>query len=220
MLSFIIDISLVFHRTDQERWEQLKPVREGHECTRAACAITSQFLSAIGQALRSPLTSIKASRDLLNTGVLGEGPGTLKPALSIAAGLSHEGGTAQVRGEQRGERMRFRGQGDGIGIAENAHDRVYGTVGRVVSSDIRKAGGTGLGINIARQTVEGHDGRVNDESERGRGATVPVEVDRIPKAAKVEAAAGDQPMAVSAQAQMAPCADESRGFGGIAGENG
>lgn len=281
VLYFIIDVSLVFYRNYQERLQQLKTIREENERTKAAYEIKSQFLSTVSHELRTPLTSIKASLDLLNTGVLGEVPDNLKPALSIAAKngqrlanliddlldlqkieagemvfhfetinvgelvkeaiestksygehlgihvtmvvpkdevqikgdqsrliqvmnnllsnalkFSHEGGTVQVRVEPRGERVRICVQDEGVGIPKDAHDRVFGKFSQVDSSDIRKVGGTGLGMNITKQIVERHDGKVDYESELGRGSTFYVEFDRIPKNAKVEPE--DEPLAVSA----------------------
>ena len=281
VLYFIIDISLVFYRNYQERLEQMKLIREENERTKAAYEIKSQFLSTVSHELRTPLTSIKASLDLLNTGVLGEVPDTLKPALKIAAKnaqrlanliddlldlqkieagemvfhfeeldvgdlvkeaiestksygeqlgihvtmvvpkdevkihgdqsrliqvmnnllsnalkFSHEGGTVQVRVEPRGERVRICVQDEGVGIPENSHDKVFGKFSQVDSSDIRKVGGTGLGMNITRQIVERHDGRVDYESELGRGSTFYVEFDRLPASAKTDV--GTHPLAASA----------------------
>ncbi len=116
--------------------------------------------------------------------------------LSNALKFSDEGGTVRVRVEPRGERVRICVQDEGIGIPENAHDRVFGKFSQVDSSDIRKVGGTGLGMNITKQIVERHDGRVDYESALGQGSTFYVEFDRIPAAAKAEVA--DQPLAVSA----------------------
>lgn len=281
VLYFIIDVSLVFYRNYQERLEQMKLIREENERTKAAYEIKSQFLSTVSHELRTPLTSIKASLDLLNTGVLGEVPDNLKPALKIAAKngqrladliddlldlqkieagemvfhfeeldvgelvkeaiestksygeqlgihvtmvvpteqvkiqgdqarliqvmnnllsnalkFSHEGGTVQVRVEPRGERVRICVKDDGVGIPENSHDKVFGKFSQVDSSDIRRVGGTGLGMNITRQIVERHDGRVDYESELGRGSTFYVEFDRIPAGAKTDS--DTQPLAVPA----------------------
>ena len=281
VLYFIIDISLVFYRNYQERLEQMKLIREENERTKAAYEIKSQFLSTVSHELRTPLTSIKASLDLLNTGVLGDVPDTLKPALSIAAKngqrladliddlldlqkieagemvfhfetinvgelvkeaiestksygehlgihvtmvvpkdevqirgdqsrliqvmnnllsnalkFSNEGGTVQVRVEPKGDRVRICVQDEGVGIPENAHDRVFGKFSQVDSSDIRKVGGTGLGMNITKQIVERHDGRVDYESALGEGSTFYVEFDRIPQGDKPEVE--DEPMAALA----------------------
>lgn len=265
VLYFIVDISLMFYRQYQDRLEQLERVKEENVRTKAAYEIKSQFLSTVSHELRTPLTSIKASLDLVNTGVLGEVPDNLKPALTIAAKNSHrlanliddlldlqkieagemvfhfetidvselvkdavestksyadhlgihvatvlptqemqmrgdhsrliqvmhnlmsnalkfsrEGGTVQVRLEARGPKVRISVQDEGVGIPENARDRVFGKFSQVDSSDIRKVGGTGLGMNITKQIVERHEGLVDYESQLGVGSTFYVEFDRLP----------------------------------------
>ncbi len=281
VLYFIVDISLVFYRNYQERLQQLKTIREENERTKAAYEIKSQFLSTVSHELRTPLTSIKASLDLVHTGVLGDVPENLKPALSIAAKngqrladliddlldlqkieagemafrfetidvcelvkdaiegtrsygeqlgihvtmvlpkdevqirgdqqrlmqvmnnllsnalkFSHEGGTVQVRVEIRGDRVRICVQDEGIGIPKDSRDRVFGKFSQVDSSDIRKVGGTGLGMSITKQIVERHEGKVDYESELGHGSTFYVEFNRLRSEESHVPEA--EPMAVSA----------------------
>lgn len=281
VLYFIVDLSLAFYKQYQERLEQLKKVREENRRTKAAYEIKSQFLSTVSHELRTPLTSIKASLDLVNTGVLGDVPGNIKPALSIAARNSHrlanliddlldlqkieagemvfhfdkidvaelvkeavestksyadhlgihvatvlptremqmrgdhsrliqvmhnlmsnalkfsrEGGTVQVRVEARGQKVRISVQDEGIGIPENAREKVFGKFSQVDSSDIRRVGGTGLGMNITKQIVERHDGTVDYESKLGEGSTFYVEFDRLAQEGAVAVAGG--PVALTA----------------------
>ncbi len=264
VIYFVFDTSLKFHRNYQERLEQMKRIKAESARTKAAYEIKSQFLSTVSHELRTPLTSIKASLDLVNTGVLGEVPESLKPTLSIAAkngqrlaGLiddlldlqkmeagkmdfhfeklnvselvkeavestagyagklgihvttilptqelmmqgdysrliqvmnnllsnalkfSKDGGSVRVRVEPIGNRVRISVQDDGIGIPEDARERVFGKFSQVDSSDIRKVGGTGLGLNIARQIVERHEGTIHYESEERVGTTFYVEFDQI-----------------------------------------
>jgi len=264
VLYFIIDTSLNFYRHYQERLKQIKLIREENERTKAAYEIKSQFLSTVSHELRTPLTSIKASLDLVNNGTLGEVPGNLKGALSIAAKngqrlanliddlldlqkmeageldlvletmgvndlvkeavestagyagklgihvttilpaqelmiqgdhsrlvqvmnnlmsnalkFSDEGGSVQVRVEAKGDHVRISVEDEGMGIPENARDRVFGKFSQVDSSDIRKVGGTGLGLNITKQLVERHGGRIDYESQQGVGTTFYVEFDLV-----------------------------------------
>jgi len=268
VIYFIFDTSQKFFRNYQERLEQLKRIEAESARTKAAYEIKSQFLSTVSHELRTPLTSIKASLDLVNTGVLGEVPDNLKPTLSIAAKngqrladliddlldlqkmeagkmgfhfealnvselvkeavestadyagklgihvttilptqelvmqgdhsrliqvmnnllsnalkFSTDGGSVRVRVEPNGSRVRISVQDEGIGIPENARDRVFGQFSQVDSSDIRKVGGTGLGLNITRQIVERHEGTIHYESEQGIGTTFYVEFDQLRQAA-------------------------------------
>jgi signal transduction histidine kinase len=60
---------------------------------------------------------------------------------------------------------------DGPGIAAEHRERVFDRFYRVDAARSRAAGGSGLGLAIVRQTVEAHGGRVELDSEPGRGST-------------------------------------------------
>jgi len=57
----------------------------------------------------------------------------------------------------------------GIGIPEEHFDRVFDSFYQVDTSATRIFGGIGLGLSLARQFVEMHNGRIWVESEYGRG---------------------------------------------------
>jgi len=58
----------------------------------------------------------------------------------------------------------------GIGISEDEYEKIFERFYQVPTSDHRTYGGTGLGLTIARQIVELHDGHMLVESEPGRGS--------------------------------------------------
>jgi signal transduction histidine kinase len=60
----------------------------------------------------------------------------------------------------------------GIGIPEEAHERIFQRFERAASS--RNYGGQGLGLYIVRQLVEAHGGALQLQTERGRGSTFTV----------------------------------------------
>lgn len=99
--------------------------------------------------------------------------------LSNALKFSTQGGSVTVRVETLGTRIRILVEDEGVGIPIGAKDRVFGRFSQVDSSDIRKVGGTGLGLNITKQIVERHNGTIDYVSELGVGSTFFIEFDRL-----------------------------------------
>jgi signal transduction histidine kinase len=63
-----------------------------------------------------------------------------------------------------------------MGIAREMQERIFLRYERGVS--VRNYGGLGLGLYIAKQIVEAHDGTLRVESELGHGSTFWVELPR------------------------------------------
>lgn len=99
--------------------------------------------------------------------------------LSNALKFSDEGGAVTVRVTQMGDRVRIEVADNGVGIPEGAKDRVFGKFSQVDSSDIRKVGGTGLGLNITKQIVERHGATIDYDSTVGEGTTFILDFDRL-----------------------------------------
>ena len=59
----------------------------------------------------------------------------------------------------------------GVGIPPESEDRVFGQFSQIDSSDQRKVGGTGLGMNISKQIVKRHQGKLEYISTLGEGTT-------------------------------------------------
>ncbi len=64
----------------------------------------------------------------------------------------------------------------GIGIPKEAKERVFNRFFRVDKARSRSMGGTGLGLAIVRFIAEKHNGKVNMESEFGKGTTFTVKI--------------------------------------------
>lgn len=99
--------------------------------------------------------------------------------MSNALKFSEEGDSVQVRVETTGNRVRISVQDEGSGIPSGAKDCVFGKFSQVDSSNIRRVGGTGLGLNISKQIVERHHATIDYVSELGVGTTFFVEFDRL-----------------------------------------
>ncbi|MFG6621503.1 sensor histidine kinase [Sulfitobacter sp. 1A05707] len=99
--------------------------------------------------------------------------------LSNALKFSDDGGTVLVRVEELGGKVRISVQDEGIGIPVGAQDAVFGKFSQVDASDIRKVGGTGLGLNISKQIIERHGALIDYTSKLGVGSVFFIEFDRV-----------------------------------------
>jgi signal transduction histidine kinase len=97
--------------------------------------------------------------------------------LSNALKFSESGGIITVRVEQADSRVRVSVQDTGTGIPENCEAQVFGRFSQVDSSDRRKVGGTGLGMNISKRIIERHNGTIHYQSRLGEGTTFFLEFD-------------------------------------------
>lgn len=77
---------------------------------------------------------------------------------------------------QEGSRVRILIEDYGLGIPEEAKDKLFARFYRVDNSDRRQIGGTGLGLAIVREIVEAHQGTITFESAMGQGTTFNIEL--------------------------------------------
>jgi signal transduction histidine kinase len=89
--------------------------------------------------------------------------------LSNAIKYSPEGGTVEVTAERHNGNVRVSVRDEGLGIADELHDRVFAKFFR---GDAPESGipGSGLGLTIARSVVEAHGGTMSFESGEGQGS--------------------------------------------------
>ncbi len=105
-----------------------------------------------------------------------------------------EHGEVVVTAERRGGRVAVAVRDTGIGIAPEAHERIFQSFAQADGSTSRSYGGTGLGLAVTKKLVERHGGHVTLASEPGRGSTFTFDLaaaDAIAPPVYQEAASGD-----------------------------
>jgi signal transduction histidine kinase len=85
-------------------------------------------------------------------------------------------GTVEVRVGRDDGRMRFSVRDNGLGIPTEEHERVFEKFYRLDPDMTQGVGGTGLGLYICRELIEGMDGRIWLESSPGAGSTFSFEL--------------------------------------------
>ncbi len=96
--------------------------------------------------------------------------------LSNAIKFSNFGDSIEIFITTAGDRASISVKDSGIGIPENAREKVFGRFTQVDSSDRRSFGGSGLGLSIAQEIVKSHGGSIDYVSELGVGTTFTVEL--------------------------------------------
>ncbi|MEA2602167.1 MAG: two-component system, sensor histidine kinase [Acidobacteriota bacterium] len=105
--------------------------------------------------------------------VLGD-PGRLRQVLTNLVGNAvkfTEGGTVDVEVDLLADgRVRFRVRDTGIGIPQEARERLFSLFSQADSSTSRRFGGSGLGLAISQRIVEQMGGEIGYESAPGVGS--------------------------------------------------
>ena len=102
--------------------------------------------------------------------------------LSNATKFTRMGGRVWLRVAIEGHGLLIEVEDTGIGIPEEAHNRVFGMFERVHDNRI-EVPGAGLGLALVRRLVELHHGTITFESRLGIGSTFRV---RLPNAVQID----------------------------------
>lgn len=110
--------------------------------------------------------------------------------LSNAAKFSPEGENVEIAVSRQNGVARVSVSDRGPGIPEDFRDNVFAKFTQADSSDTRKAGGTGLGLNISKTIVDKHGGTIGFDTEAGVGTTFYFELPILDEAAEAAAKVG------------------------------
>ena len=94
--------------------------------------------------------------------------------LDNALKYSRENGEIRLRAVQRGPEIVLSVTDNGIGISKDDLPRIFERFYRADKARSRELGGTGLGLAIVKHIAQLHGGRVEAESDLGKGTTIRV----------------------------------------------
>jgi two-component system OmpR family sensor kinase len=114
--------------------------------------------------LAEPLPRLQADAALLRR--------ALDNLLDNARKYSEEGEPVVLSARARGDALTVEVRDRGIGIGADDLPRLFTPFFRTDRSRARGTGGIGLGLVLARRIIEAHGGKIEIESEAGKGTTV------------------------------------------------
>lgn len=141
---------------------------------REATEANQGYAETMGISLLCDLPDVPPARILGDEGRLMQVLGNI---MSNALKFSDPGESVIVSYRTRGKQVWISVEDKGIGIPEGARDKVFDQFTQIDGSDQRRAGGTGLGMNISRQIIEQHGGVIEYDSTVGEGTTFYIKLD-------------------------------------------
>jgi two-component system heavy metal sensor histidine kinase CusS len=146
------------HRVQVNVGELLRGIREYYEASAVECGISLTTVLIV-----EPVFA-KIDRSLMQRAV----------ANLIANAVAHTppGGAVMMRANADATTVRIEVSDTGEGIPQEALPKVFDRFYRVDKSRSQASGGTGLGLSIVQSIMMLHGGRVEIESEPGRGTCV------------------------------------------------
>lgn len=191
-LSAMIERMLNWARMEAgRRVYTLDPVRVPVIIDKAVQAFRAQRLAGpavdLVVALQPGMPEIPADADALAEALLN--------LLTNAFKYGGEGKRIILRAHVEGEEAVFEVEDQGEGISPRDRKRIFDKFYRAEQLLSRNTEGIGLGLSIVRHVVEGHRGRIECNSETGKGTTFQIRLSTnakpVPARAKARAAAGE-----------------------------
>jgi len=100
--------------------------------------------------------------------------------LDNAVKFSPDNGQIRLRGTRSDSNVVLSVADNGIGISKEHLPRIFERFYRADKARSRELGGTGLGLAIVKHIAQLHGGRVEAESELGRGTTIRIVLPQVP----------------------------------------
>ena len=100
--------------------------------------------------------------------------------LDNAVKFSSDNGQIRLRGTRCDSNVVLSVADNGIGISKEHLPRIFERFYRADKARSRELGGTGLGLAIVKHIAQLHGGRVEAESELGRGTTIRIVLPQVP----------------------------------------
>jgi two-component system phosphate regulon sensor histidine kinase PhoR len=101
--------------------------------------------------------------------------------LDNAVKFSPDNGQIRLRGTRCDSNVVLSVADNGIGISKEHLPRIFERFYRADKARSRELGGTGLGLAIVKHIAQLHGGRVEAESELGRGTTIRIVLPQVPR---------------------------------------
>ncbi len=133
------------------------------ECCRATRALADQKGIALVFESAGADVEVRGDEALLRRAILN--------LLDNAIKYTEPGGFVRARARADGSGARVEVEDTGVGIVAADRERIFERFYRVDRARSRSEGGAGLGLSIVRWVVAAHGGRLDVQSEPGRGTT-------------------------------------------------
>ncbi|MCC7201537.1 MAG: hypothetical protein IT393_02580 [Nitrospirae bacterium] len=139
--------------------------------TRTRDFIENVFNKAVAESNKKIITGTQIPEDLTPVSIDKELIGlAIESVLSNAIKYTPENGAVRLRAEEDSENVLIHIIDTGIGISEDDITHIFEKFYRSSDEMVRKHRGDGLGLSIARQIVELHEGEIRVSSKKGEGS--------------------------------------------------